>query len=49
MNFSAGDNPPDLDAWILVDTTIGGEALDHPVIAFRKRKLSGRQDHISHV
>lgn len=44
-----GDVPPDEDSWIYVQHTYGGEALDFPMIAFRKRKFSGRMDHISHV
>lgn len=47
--LTSGDSVPDPNSWILVDTTIGGEPLDHPIIAFRKRKFSGRPDHITKV
>lgn len=47
--LTLGDSLPDPNSWILVDATIGGEPLDHPTIAFRKRKFSGRPDHITKV
>lgn len=47
--LTTGDSVPDPNSWILVDATISGESLDHPIIAFRKRKFSGRPDHITKV
>ncbi len=40
---------PDEDSWIFLQETVGGHPLEAPTIAYRKRKFSGRKDHISEV
>ena len=49
-NFVSQDDPVEEEAtWIFVPETVNGSPLEPPHIAFRRRKSSGRQDHITQV
>ncbi len=49
-NHSLGDELMDEESWIFLNETVGGsQVVDQPIIAFRKRVDSKRQDHITQV
>lgn len=47
--WSAADRWLHEESWELRDTSVDGLPLAEPFIAFRRRKYSGRLDHISHL